>query len=73
MAERKEKAASLGRRIIGDILLTLAGLLTLDVIVVMACRIRSVVLKTDHQPGSLPRKERSGVCPIVPHSTRVCS
>ena len=37
------------RRIIGDILLVLTILLTVDVVVVMLHRIRTVVLKADYQ------------------------
>lgn len=49
MAKTGEKSVPLARRIVGDVLLFAAGLLTLDVIVVMTHRIRSVVLKADYR------------------------
>ncbi len=46
---KNKKAASRGRRIIGDILLVLFGLLTIEVIVVSTARISAVVRKADYR------------------------
>ena len=46
---KKENHTSAIRRIIGDVLIVLAILLTVDVIIVMTYRINAVVLKEDYQ------------------------